>query len=93
MKRKQPSLAFCLFMDALGMLNYVVPVLGEFTDIAWAPISAFIFFLTFGSWKGTLFNFAEEILPGVDFIPTFTIMWFMQRKQKQAGVSTPIRIG
>ena len=92
MIKKQPSLTFCLLMDAIGLVNYAIPVLGEFTDIVWAPVSAFIFYLTFGSWKGTLFNFAEELLPGVDFIPTFTIMWFMQRKQKATGFDTPIKI-
>jgi hypothetical protein len=89
---KQPSLTFCLLMDAIGLLNYAIPVLGEFTDVVWAPISAFIFYMSFGSWKGTLFNFAEEILPGVDFIPTFTIMWFMQRKQRSSDIAAPIKI-
>jgi hypothetical protein len=28
-----------------------------------------------------MFNFIEEILPGFDFIPTFTIMYFMTRKR------------
>ncbi len=79
-------------MDAIGLLNYAVPVMGEFTDLVWAPISAFIFYMSFGSWKGSLFNFAEEILPGVDFIPTFTIMWFMQKKQRNSAISTPIKI-
>jgi hypothetical protein len=58
-----------------------LPGLGEFTDIIWAPVSAIIFYKTFGGWKGafgSIFNFIEEILPGTDFIPSFTIMWFIK---------------
>ena len=77
MNRKQPSFAFCILMDILGMATYAIPGLGEIGDLIFAPVSAVIFYLTFGSWKGALFNFTEEVLPGTDFIPTFTIAWLM----------------
>jgi len=79
MIKPPPSLLFCIFMDAIGCATYVLPGIGEFGDIIWAPISAIIFYKTFGGWKGAfggVFNFIEEILPGTDFIPSFTIMWF-----------------
>lgn len=72
---KQPSLAFCIVMDVLGFATYAIPGLGELGDIVFAPISAIVFYYMFGSVKGALFNFTEEIIPGTDFIPTFTIMW------------------
>jgi len=78
---KKISLVFCLAMDAIGFASYAMPVFGEVADFIWAPVSAFIFFLTFGGWKGAfggLFNFFEEIMPGLDFIPTFTITWLWQ---------------
>jgi len=75
MNKKQPSLLFCVIMDVLGYATYAIPGLGELGDIVFAPISAIIFYFMFGSWKGALFNFTEEILPGTDFIPSFTIMW------------------
>jgi hypothetical protein len=84
-----PSLIFCLLMDAIGYATYAVPFLGEFGDIIWAPISALIFYKTFGGWKGAfggMFNFIEELLPGFDFIPSFTLMWFMQRLKKPQHV-------
>lgn len=80
-----PSLLFCIVMDLIGYASFAIPVLGEFGDIIWAPISAFIFFKTFGGWKGAfggVFNFVEEILPGLDFIPTFTIAWILQFVRK-----------
>ncbi len=94
MNRKEPSLIFCILMDVIGFATYSVPLLGEFGDILWAPISSVIFFLTFGGWKGAMggvFNFIEEILPGTDFIPSFTLMYFLQRKSRP-GIDNPIRI-
>ena len=81
MNKQQPSLLLCIVMDVIGYATFAVPLLGEFADVVWAPISAFIFYKTFGGWKGAfggLFNFAEEILPFTDFIPTFTITWVWQ---------------
>lgn len=75
---KGPSLLACLALDAIGYASFAIPGLGEFSDVIWAPISAFIFYKMFGGAKGAfggIFNFAEEILPFTDFIPTFTIMW------------------
>jgi hypothetical protein len=36
---------------------------------------------------GGIANFVEEILPGTDFIPSFTIMWFLQRYRKNINTS------
>ena len=88
--KKQPSLIFCILMDIVGYATYAIPGLGEFADILWAPISSVIFMATFGGWKGALGgvgNFIEEILPGTDFIHSFTIMWFIQNMQKRNNVS------
>ena len=88
--KKQPSLFFCILMDIVGYATYAIPGLGEFADILWAPISSVIFMATFGGWKGALGgvgNFIEEILPGTDFIPSFTIMWFIQNMQKRNNVT------
>jgi hypothetical protein len=76
-----PSLAFCILMDIIGYGTFAIPFFGEFFDLIWAPISALIYWRTFGGFKGFLgggFNFLEELLPGTDIIPTFTISWFMQ---------------
>jgi hypothetical protein len=77
-------------MDLAGYASYTIPVLGELSDVIWAPVSAIIFFFTFGGWKGAvggMFDFMEELLPGTDFIPSFTIMWFIQNMQKRKGAS------
>ncbi len=90
MKHKQSSLLFCIIMDLIGYMSYAIPGLGEFADIIWAPVSGLIFYFTFGGWRGAfggIFNFAEELLPGLDFIPSFTIMWVMQYMSRKKNIS------
>jgi hypothetical protein len=83
MERKfTPALWACILMDLLGCASYAVPVLGEVSDVIWAPISAIIFYKMFGGSVGafgSVFNFIEELFPGLDFIPTFTISWVVRR--------------
>ena len=86
MNTRQPSLLFCIIMDMIGYATYMIPFFGEIADIIWAPLSGIIFFVSFGGWKGALGgigNFVEELLPGTDFIPSFTIMWFLQQNQRK----------
>jgi len=74
---KETSIAFCILMDLIGYISYLIPG-GIISDFIWAPVSALIFYRTFGGWKGAfggLFNLVEEISPGLDFIPSFTIVW------------------
>jgi hypothetical protein len=95
MKKTQPSLAFCIAMDILGYATYAIPFIGEFADILWAPISAMIFYKTFGGFKGAfggVFNFLEEILPGLDFIPTFTLTWFWQHYTNRKVASNKLQV-
>lgn len=78
MPKPLPSLAFCIVMDLVGYLSFTIPVFAELADIIWAPVSGLIFYHTFGGWRGSvggLINFVEELLPGTDFIPSFTAMW------------------
>ncbi len=75
---KNRKLVLGLLMDGLGYLSYIVPLFGDFSDVLWAPISAYIMTKLY---KGTLgktagvINFIEEALPVIDFIPTFTLTW------------------
>lgn len=95
-KQKQmPSLLACLLFDFIGYASYGIPVLGEFLDVLWAPVSALIFWKMFGFRKGFLggaFSFVEELMPGLDFIPTFTINWFLVyfKRNKKAFSMWPV---
>ena len=77
-----PSITFCIAMDLVGCLSFAIPGIGEFSDVVWAPLSAFIFLKSFGGKfgaTGAVLNFVEEALPFADFIPTFTIAHFMRK--------------
>lgn len=68
-------------MDVIGYATYSIPLIGELADIVWAPIAGVVFFRMFGGWKGAfggIFSFVEELMPGLDFIPTFTLTWLWQ---------------
>ncbi len=84
--KKRPSLVLCLIMDILGYATYALPIIGEYGDFFWAPFSAFIFYKAFGGKIGVMggmINFIEEAVPGLDFIPTYTLAWIWQwRKDK-----------
>ncbi|RYY41043.1 MAG: hypothetical protein EOO08_03600 [Chitinophagaceae bacterium] len=91
-----PSLAACIVMDLLGYASFSIPVIGEVADLIWAPISASIYYRMFGGKVGIFggaFAFLEELLPGTDIIPTFTISWVIQyaRRRKQQVIYYPAR--
>lgn len=69
------KLAGCVVMDAAGDASELVPVLGEFTDVGFAPLEAYLLKLLFGSNAIAGFGFFEELLPFTDIIPTFTLAW------------------
>jgi len=68
-----------LLFDAMGLVSYMIPGIGEFSDIIWAPISGWLMTRLYKGKIGQaagMINFVEELIPGLDIIPTFTIMWF-----------------
>ena len=75
---KIQNLIFGLIFDGIGMLSFTIPLIGEFSDVVWAPLSGFLMMWMYkgilGKIGGTI-SFLEEILPFSDFIPTFTLVW------------------
>ena len=75
---KRRDLFLGILFDAIGMLSFTVPFIGEFSDVIWAPLAGIL--MTW-MYKGTIgkiggaIAFLEEILPFTDFIPTFTLTW------------------
>ncbi len=85
---KSTLLLMSIVFDAIGYLSFTIPMVGEFTDVIWAPLSAY---LMMKMYKGNLgrvggvISFIEEALPGVDVIPTFTLVWiykFLIKKER-----------
>ncbi|MDT8346782.1 MAG: hypothetical protein RQ756_03190 [Flavobacteriaceae bacterium] len=78
MNNKWSKLLASLIFDGVGLLSYLIPGFGEMTDVIWAPISAYILtkFYKGNIGKASAFiSFVEELAPGFDFIPTFTLTW------------------
>ncbi|RAR48521.1 hypothetical protein [Flavobacterium lacus] len=75
---KSRDLVLSLLFDFIGMLSYLIPFLGEISDVIWAPIAGLIMLKMYKGTVGTVSGilvFIEELMPGLDFIPTFTITW------------------
>ena len=75
---KYTKLFLGLIFDALGYVSFIIPGIGEFSDIIWAPVSAWLMAKLYKGRVGNIaavFSFIEEALPGFDVIPSFTLMW------------------
>jgi hypothetical protein len=72
---KNRDLIISILLDIVGYFSYAIPFIGEFSDVVWAPIAAFLMTRIYkgriGRTAGVL-EFIEEIIPFTDFIPTFT---------------------
>jgi hypothetical protein len=79
MNKKYKLLLLGLLFDSIGMLSFVIPFVGEFSDIIWAPASAFLILRMYKGAAGKvggIVSFVEEAgFLGTDFIPTFTLTW------------------
>jgi len=77
-EKKYQKLALSLLFDAIGYVSYLIPGVGELSDIVWAPASAYLMTRMYKGNKGKIAGaiaFVEEAMPGLDVVPTFTLMW------------------
>jgi len=77
-EKKYQKLALSLLFDAIGYVSYLIPGVGELSDIVWAPASAYLMTKMYKGNKGKIAGaiaFIEEAMPGLDVVPTFTLMW------------------
>jgi hypothetical protein len=75
---KNKKLALGILFDAIGLLSFTIPYIGEFGDIVWAPLAGFLMTKMYegrvGKVAGVL-TFIEEIIPFTDIVPSFTLTW------------------
>lgn len=85
---KYKKLILGIILDAIGVITIV--------DIIWAPVSAYVMTQMYGGKRGkvaAVFSFIEEIIPGLDIIPSFTIMWlytYVFQSQSDNAISKKI---
>ncbi|MBC2840647.1 hypothetical protein [Robiginitalea sp. SC105] len=78
MEGKRNKLLLGLLFDGIGMLSYLLPGLGPALDLIWAPVAGWLMTRLYAGVAGRaagFIAFAEELLPGTDIIPSFTLMW------------------
>jgi hypothetical protein len=69
---KYKKLALSIIFDIIGFITII--------DLIWAPLSGYLMTKMYKGKKGKIagvISFLEEIIPGLDIIPTFTIMWLI----------------
>ena len=79
-KEMIPKLICCLVIDFIGSSSYLLPILGEGTDLVWAPIQSILVAAMFDDISPNLkyVSLIEEILPFTDVIPTATLGWIRE---------------
>lgn len=75
-KKKRKKFISAVIIDIIGLLSFIIPSLGEWGDVIWAPLSGFLIYLLFPNRKKMAFlGVLEEAMPFMDFIPTAYITW------------------
>ena len=76
--KKTRNLLLGLLFDAIGMASLLFPGLGDVLDLIWAPLAGWLMTRMYKGRAGQaagIVTFIEELVPGLDVVPTFTIMW------------------
>jgi hypothetical protein len=85
---KTKKLVLGILFDAIGMLSFTIPGIGEFGDVVWAPLAGFLMTKMYegrvGKVAGVL-TFVEEIFPFTDVVPSFTLTWIYTYWIKSIG--------
>ncbi|WP_268846003.1 hypothetical protein [Flavobacterium aestivum] len=95
---KTKKLILGILFDAIGMLSFTIPLLGEFQDVVWAPLAGFLMTKMYEGRVGKvagLLTFVEEILPFTDVVPSFTITWmytYWVKRNYKSGLKDNVKI-
>ena len=76
-KEMWSKLVVSLLIDLIGSSSYLLPVVGEGLDVAWAPMQTILIMAMYDPTTPNLkyVSFVEEALPFTDIVPTATIGW------------------
>lgn len=93
--KKYKHLFLGLLFDGIGMLSLALPFIGDFSDVIWAPLAAWLMTRMYkgkiGQAAGVV-TFIEEIIPGLDVVPTFTIMWLYTHLIKKSNLKKNLEV-
>lgn len=88
------KLLVCIAIDIIGTSSELVPLVGEITDVVWAPIAALALRSLYGN-SNVLFalEFTEEILPFTDILPLATLCWVVDAFFADSDLAKLLQIG
>ncbi|KAA1246160.1 hypothetical protein [Aquimarina sp. RZ0] len=94
---KYKTLGVSILFDIVGIVtsSYVIPIIGDLGDVVWAPLAGWLMTRMYKGNVGKaagIITFIEEAIPGLDFIPTFTIMWIYTHVFKKKSAKDVIEI-
>ena len=71
------KLIVSLVIDFIGSSSYLLPLVGEAFDLAWAPIQTIFIMALYDESMPSLkyISFMEEILPFTDVLPSGMLGW------------------
>ena len=74
------KLLVSLLVDFVGSMSYLLPLVGEGFDLAWAPISMVLVGAMYDESTPALKYVAlmEELLPFTDIVPSATLGWMKE---------------
>lgn len=77
---KYQKLFIGIILDLIGVFtsSWILFGIGDFSDIIWAPFSAWMMMRMYKGTAGKVagaITFIEEALPAIDIVPTYTLMW------------------
>ena len=74
------KLLVSLLVDGIGSMSYLLPLVGEGFDVAWAPLSMMLVGAMYDASSPNLKYVAlmEELLPFTDIVPSATLGWMKE---------------
>lgn len=72
----------------------MIPIIGEATDVLWAPIAAVLMRnLFYGSNVVLVLEFVEEVLPFTDILPLATLCWVLDTFFGESDAARALGLG
>lgn len=88
------KLLLCVLIDIIGTSSEAIPIVGELSDVIWAPIAALALRELFHNNTALgLLEFTEEILPLTDVLPLATICWWIDTFARDSAVARVLGLG
>ena len=88
------KLLICILIDSIGSSSMLLPLIGDASDVLWAPTAGLLLrYLFYNSNVILVFEFAEEILPFTDILPLATLCWIIDTYFRETDIAKLLQLG